>query len=494
MSGWVENIINTIKNLNNSVEKYKKDTIIQSLPILTYVNRAKKMLEQNDYEGAEKLLLEALELPQKDALVYKYLGVVYERTGKNDLAVENYQISANINPQDKNIWQRLGFCLITAGKFEHAEKSFENSDRVQAGVSETYAGWGMALMKQKKYTEAREKFTQAVKVNKYNFSAVFLCAVMETKLGMYDKAEAKLSFLSNVSPNEANTYEYARLKAIKDDYSSAIFYAQKSLTYNPNMLPAYILLGQVHSAINDEENSLKSFETAFERNLVSPIFYLEWGKALQKFEKYDEALEKLQKAFELDENNLDIIVSLGFCYVMQKQFKEAEPLLNRVLEQDAQNKKVKQVLGIIAYENGDIDKAVSILKSDDEDAVNCHYLAKCFERQENDIRTVDYYEASLRANPKYTTAYIDYVKYLISKSEFADAQRKLRKALKNDENNIVLLNLMFNVSYILVKNAVCEYNVKEVLAIAEKIESINPDLFEYPEQKQELTNFLTKRD
>ena len=125
-----------------------------------------------------------------------------------------------------------------------------------------------------------------------------------------------------------------------------------------------------------------------------------------------------------------------------------------------------------------------------QNAVNCFYLARCFERQQNDIRTVDYYEAALRANPKYTSAYIDYVNYLISKGEFADAQRKLRKALKNEDDNIVLLNLMFNVSYILVKDKVCEYNVKEVLAVAEKIQSINADLFEYPVQKQELINLL----
>lgn len=494
MFDWLENIVSTVKNLNSSVEKYKKDTIIQSLPILTYVNRAKKLLEQNDYENAEKILLEALELPQKDALVYKYLGAVYERIGKNNLAVENYQTSADINPQDKNIWQRLGFCLITAGKYEQAEKSFENSDRVQSGVSETYAGWGMALMKQKKYSEAREKFVQAVSANKYNFSAVFLSAVMEIKLEIYDKAEAKLAFLSNVCPNEANTYEYAKLKALKEDYVNATFYAKKAVSFNPNMLPAYILLGQVYANTSDKENSLKAFETAFEKNLISPIFYLEWGKVLQKFEKYGEALEKLQKAFELDSENLDIAATLGLCYVIEKRFAEAEPLLQKALEQEPQNKKVKQALGIIAFENGDTEKAITILKSEDEDAVNCFYLAKCFELQQNDIRTVDYYEASLRANPKYITAYVDYAKYLISKCEFADAQRKLRKALRNDENNIVLLNLMFYVSYILVKDTVCEYNVKEVLAIAEKIESINPDLFEYPEQKQELIDFLAKRD
>ena len=39
-----------------------------------------------------------------------------------------------------------------------------------------------------------------------------------------------------------------------------------------------------------------------------------------------------------------------------------------------------------------------------------------------------------------------------------------------------------------------EYNVKETLEIAEKIENINPDLFEYPVQKQELINILPERD
>ena len=45
-------------------------------------------------------------------------------------------------------------------------------------------------------------------------------------------------------------------------------------------------------------------------------------------------------------------------------------------------------------------------------------------------------------------------------------------------------------SYILVKENLCEYNVKETLSLAEKIENMNKDLFEYPEQKAELTAIL----
>lgn len=282
MFGWLDDIIGKIKNLSGSIDKYKEETVIQSLPSLTYVNRAKKFIEKNQLQEAELILNKALNLAQKDALVYKYLGLVYEKQGKTELAVENYQASADIDSQDKTIWQKLGFALINAGKYENAEKSFENANKIQGNNTDTFTGWGMSLMKQKRYDEAREKFAEASKINKYNFSAVFLCAVMEMKLEMYDKAELKLTFLANVCPNESNTFEFARLRALKGDKESAIHYALKSLDYNPNLFPAYILLGQLYGDAYDEENALKYFKAAEDKELVNSDLYLEWSKVLEK--------------------------------------------------------------------------------------------------------------------------------------------------------------------------------------------------------------------
>lgn len=490
MFDWLVQTLNKIKEISGSIDKYKKDTVIQSLPSYSCVSRAKKLLEQNKPLEAKEVLEKALSLPQKDALVYKYLGIVYEKLGDNAAAVENFQMSADIEPQDKEIWKKLGFALITVGKFEQAEKSFENADKIQSSNTDTFTGWGMALMKQKKFREAREKFMSAIKFNRYNFSAVFLCAVMEIKLEMYDKAEMKLTFLANVCPNESNTFEFARLKALKNDISSAVHYAQKSLEYNQDMLPAYILLGQLYANSFNKEKSLEYFEKAEQRNLIAPSLYLEWAKVLEKFGSYDDAKLKLLKAAELNSDDLEVMANLGLCCVTRKEFDEARPLLERVLEKEPDNFVVKQALGITDYENNNIDNAIEILKSNDEDCVNCYYLAKCYEKKNNDTKVKDYYEAAINRNPQYLASFIDYSKYLISKSEFDEARRKLRKALKADENNITLLNMLFFVSYVLVKDEVYEYNVKETIKIAQKIEEINPDLFEYPEQKAELEKLL----
>lgn len=490
MFDWLKLAVKKIGEISSSIDKYKKDTVIQSLPSYSCVSRAKKLLEQNKPQEAKEILEKALSLPQKDALVYKYLGITSEKLGDNASAIENYQLSADLQPQDKDIWKKLGFALIAGGKFEQAEKSFENADKIQGNNTDTFAGWGIALMKQKKYAEAREKFMSASKFNRYNFSAVFLCAVMEIKLEMYDKAEMKLTFLANVCPNESNTFEFARLKAIKNDFSSAIHYAKKSLEYNPNMLPAYILLGQLYASKFEKEKALEYFEKAEQKNLITPALYLEWAKVLEKFGDYTEAKLKLLKSAELDADNLEITANLGLCCVTRKEFDEARPLLEKVLEKEPDNLVVKQALGIIDYQNDNIDKAIELFKSNDEDSVNCYYLAKCYEKKNNDTKVKDYYEAAITRNPQYISAFIDYSKYLISKSEYDEARRKLRKALKADENNISVLNMLFFVSYVLVKDELYEYNVKETIKIAQKIEEINPDLFEYPEQKTELEQLL----
>ena len=73
---------------------------------------------------------------------------------------------------------------------------------------------------------------------------------------------------------------------------------------------------------------------------------------------------------------------------------------------------------------------------------------------------------------------------------YQEAQRKLRRALKFDENNLDILNLLFYVSYILVKDNVCEYNVKEALSIAEKICLIDRDKFQYENEKNDLVKII----
>ena len=67
MFDGLKNIIEKVRNLNVSVDNYKQDSIVQSMPNVAYVNQAKKMIEQKEYAKAQELLYKALEVAKRDA-------------------------------------------------------------------------------------------------------------------------------------------------------------------------------------------------------------------------------------------------------------------------------------------------------------------------------------------------------------------------------------------------------------------------------------------
>jgi len=193
--GWVDKIQKKIKELNRSVNVYKEETGNQALPTTAYINRAKKFIDKSLCLEARDVLLEACKISENDALVYKYLGICEEKLGNMPLAIEMFKKSAHINPQDKNIWYKLGMLQVNMKSFEDAESSFEEACKVTPVNTDVYTGWGMALLKQKKYSPALEKFSKAIQINRYNFSALLLASIAEIRLGNFNDAEDKLSFL-----------------------------------------------------------------------------------------------------------------------------------------------------------------------------------------------------------------------------------------------------------------------------------------------------------
>ena len=489
MFGRVKKILDKIKDLNTSVDTYKKETDNQTIPSVAYVNRAKKLIDKMRYEEAKKVLNEALEITRKDSLVYKYLGVCEEKLGNYKSSVSAYQKSAELNPQDKNIWHKLGLVQITLREYENAEQSFENANKISPINTDIQTGWGMSLFKQKKYNEAHEKFLKAIQINRYNFAAMLLAAIVEVRLGQYDDAEHKLTFLTGANPNESCTYEFANLYFLKENYEAAIRYAKQSIEFNPNMLPSYLLLGKIYSLEFDYENSTKYFEMAKDRDLVNPLLYTEWGNALVRLCRFEEAKEMYQKVLLEDLESPEAQAGMALCAAETKDFEKAHNFIEFAGEKDIDSVFLIEAKGVSAFAYGKIEEAIQYFKhaleKDSKDVYNYFRLAKCYETLKNDEMTRDSYDKVLKFNPNCTNAYLEYAKYLISKHDYKDAQRKLRKAEKLAPDNQEILNLLFYTSYILVKENVCEYNVKEAISIADKITK-----FEYPELRAELEGLL----
>ena len=489
MFDGLKSIIEKVKNLNVSVDNYKQDSIVQSMPNVAYVNQAKKMIEQKEYAQAQELLYKALEVSKRDARAYKYLGKIAETQYNYEDAVNYYEKSADINSQDKEIWLRLGMCLITTKRYEEALKCFEKADEITPMNTDVQTGWGMALMRLKKYAHARDKFALASKINKYNYTAILLSAVMEIRLGEYESAEMKLKFLTKVAPNESSSYEYANLKLIKSDYKEAESYAKKAIEYNKLMLPAYFVLGEVYSIQKEPVLTNEIFYKALENDLDCENLRIEWGKACVRLFDFEDARQNFVVALEKNNESENAKIGLALINSLENNFE----MLNEVKEKNQANVYIQEATGLEyvsaeKYEDA-VDMFKKALKTDPLQTYNLLHLARVYKHLNREDKVREYYEKFTSENPKYKEGLTEYAKWLTEISDFADAKRKLQKAQNIDNQDCEVLNLLFYSMYRLVKENISEYNVKEAISVAKKILTLGGD-FKYKPEKQDLETIL----
>ena len=87
--------------------------------------------------------------------------------------------------------------------------------------------------------------------------------------------------------------------------------------------------------------NIRKFEEAFLKSkpLIKKfpkeyIFYNAAGMSLINLERYDEALEILNKAKDLDQSNIYVLNNLGLAYFFLKKYEESEEYLKRALKKN----------------------------------------------------------------------------------------------------------------------------------------------------------------
>jgi tetratricopeptide (TPR) repeat protein len=163
-------------------------------------------------------------------------------------------------------------------------------------------------------------------------------------------------------------------------YRQAIVEYEQALAANPGLTQAYRLLGE-------------SYKQLYKPAVETP----------ENIEKRDKALVALQKAYEIDPNNKDIIYSLGDMYDKLRNFGDAEKLYLRIIDLEPSNMSNYYVIAEFyrRYAGDDPDSArkaeamfLRRIEVDPENPLGYSYVANYFETlQPSDVNVqMAYYE------------------------------------------------------------------------------------------------------
>jgi tetratricopeptide (TPR) repeat protein len=247
-------------------------------------------------------------------------------------------------------------------------------------------------------------------------------------------------------------------------------------------------LGEVYSIQNELEKTEENFRLAIERGLENEILHFEWGKAYVRFFDFKKAKEQFVAALEIDGEFQDAKIGMALVNAHSGDFSQ----LQELKEKNGENVYIQEGIALERFADGKYEDAIDMfkkaLRTDPKQKYNYLNIARVYNAWNNKDKTREFYEKFIQECPTYFDGIVEYSKWLINISDFADAQRKLRKADKLRKNDLEVMNLLFYTSYRLVKENVCEYNIKEAISIAEKTKSIGN--FDYETEKVELENLL----
>ena len=243
-----------------------------------------------DFELAERNFRRALEINPYVVAARYNLGVVCQRTGREEDAIREYRRALLINPKLEAALVNLGIILYEHGENEEAVKMLERAIAVNLENAMAHLYLGMVLLEQRRGNAAVEHFGLAVEIDP-TLSRGHL------ELGRIYLASGK-----------GNEGKMALLQAFRSGTLDG---------------PCLVDMGNLCLGANFLELAVNSYEKAIELGSGSAAIYNNLGVIYRRQGEYAKARESFNRAIETSQNLTSVFNNLGVLDILEERYEAA---------------------------------------------------------------------------------------------------------------------------------------------------------------------------
>lgn len=188
----------------------------------SHIKELQEKIYQDDYHDPST---ETIFEPKKLELVQKHLelGVKAYEMKDFDRAIREYQLAANINPNEIQAFEFSSLIHIQQEEWENAIRSLTSAIRLNPGYSDGYLNRGVAYFNLGKIEEGEQDMENALLYKPDYFDAHLNLAASCLMKKNTDKALFHLDKALHINPGDATAYLYrANAHEQKKDYRAAI--------------------------------------------------------------------------------------------------------------------------------------------------------------------------------------------------------------------------------------------------------------------------------
>jgi len=124
--------------------------------------RAVIALSDSDYERAEKLTKELIDLDKKNIDAWSLLANIHKQNGEIEKATEAAKQATDLDPKNIQNWNNLGHLYLLQNNWEEGEKCYAKAANLPNPSPTIYLNHAWALIELGKEKEAQQQLKQAL--------------------------------------------------------------------------------------------------------------------------------------------------------------------------------------------------------------------------------------------------------------------------------------------------------------------------------------------
>ena len=454
--------------------------------IPAYVRRGFARLSLEEYQQSledsnRAISLISLTFNQTDtnswlSQAYAQQGDAHQALGNTNEAIENYQKSLDIVPNDD------------------LRAKLDALNNAKNHLFEQYFNQGVTLFNKAKYQQAIEKFTRALTLNPNHIPVYGWRREAYIQLDQYQQAIEDCTQIISIDPLDIPAYVrrgFAHLSLGEyqqslEDSNKAISLSFNQTTAHSWLSQAYVQQGDAHQALGNSNEAIENYQKSLDivpnddlrakldalnlTNANNRLFeqYFNHGITLFNQEKYQQAIEQFTKALTVNPNHIPAYVRRGFARLSLEEYQQSLEDSNRAIslisltfnqtdtnswlsQAYAQQGDAHQALGNTNEAIENYQKSLDIVPNDDLraklDALNLtNANNRLFEQyfnqgitlvnQENYQQAIEQFTRALSLNPNHANAYVNRAFAQMELGEYQQAIDDFKEAIRLNPNHV----------------------------------------------------------
>jgi len=324
-----------------------------------YLGRA--LLQNNELVEAEKRFQMAVILKPNLLEARKHLAWVYERLGKTEEALKEYNFLIKLKKNNPFIKDRIEK-LQNASSLGH-KKTLTNSKGIPAELLKqpnVHMKIAAIYFEETLYLRALDEFQLVLAADDHKDPHLLMARIYENQ-GRLDKALEEFAILRKFEPKSMNILLYsARLYQIAKKPDLTIKLLQKAAALEPENDEIFHSLALAHMSKNENKKAVVSMKKALSLNPKKDTYYFELGALMEKSGDFKGAIVNMRQAIEINPLHSNAHNFLGYIYALEgRDLDRALEHLTKALTIQPRNGYFLDSLGWIYFKKGDSKKALA---------------------------------------------------------------------------------------------------------------------------------------